>query len=1442
MKRSKRLFLSSLMSLLLFSGTAMADPVGTDPTYGYFANTAANRTAEMSLYHLILSKQTLPNGADNAGSLAWYDYTNVSTDNYSRAAFYLELRNKSTGVSQWVLATTPDYNSGNQYNLGVPTYNGNTFADGALTTYAIQKVVQGTNVYISNPSGTATTMPLFQSVAADSNGVQTLSNQVGIIEMWPSNYGSGDGKLSYVDANGNTVNVSQNGGNHDWSDNSWGNGPGYGSYQIHLYKDNATGTKGQTLFAYNLYRSGHQVGIGTNPSGHPDWTFTSTANVYDIATLQVFVMPVLDETYKFYNGTGAWTDAKWLNSEGGSLTTPSVSDKAYIQTGHATVSADTTIATLGGFGTAELTVESGKTLTVTGNAIFDAATTIHLNGTLKASGGQLGLIDAGAGSVLTNTGTDSVPIESITGTSTTLNGAFTVSGLEISANTAISNTLTLSPSSQTTISGNLSGTGTINQTCGLAKLTGDNSGFSGTTTIQDGAAMFLASLGALPGSPTVKSGGAMTLNVGESEDINLFSQLVNKATFEPGSYLGVGIESNRTWAANLPDNANFAKSGAGTLTITGNGSAAFDGAVRIAEGAIQLGDGTTAGVLPGTVSLYSGTQFIFNNGAGSVTVSDGIYGPESEVQVKSGTVQFTSASKPSADGSILNVQAVSVSGDSVSLVNSSGKAASATIFDIGSGTKGSLISESGSISGTTVNLGSGTNGNGALIANGGTVSFTNINVGSNANSTGELTVAGGTVTGTVIAGNGANAAGTIRVSSGVLGTTGFDITLGNGGTSSQGTIEHSDGSVNVKKLTVGNNGTGVYNQTGGTLTIGGEVKIAQSGAGSSGVLTFTNGTSNGGIFDVGYQGNGTLNLYGDYDSATSKWSTTITTSSYFCAGNNTVDAFGTVNQYGGLNQSVWFPLGHMGKGVYNLYGGDMVCTGGNAGGGADDNNTFAIADRAGSEFTLNQSGGTIKAVHLSVGRNGTGVLNLSNGSINASGTIFVGNSSAGIGTLNQTGGSMSSAGFQVGNTGKGTFNQFDGNNKVTGTMTIGNGATGTGSYSISGGSLNANCIAVGDNGVGEFNISGGSVDAADWILCAFHSGSGTINQTSGDVTCGWFTLTWDGGGAGKGSGTYNMYGGTLTADGGGNDNRSSIGAVGTAEFNLYGGKVDIQQKKSYTDTLTLGAKHGATAQAGTGELNIYGGEMTVAKNVIVADGSSINFFIGSNGLGTLDITGSLYGPTATGATVTTNIADGLAFISADSFNPNTLTADVLKVGDASGSKVNLKINQGGTGGIYDAQFDADQGVLSVSFNPDFLVGTLSAVCGSSTNDSPYLGYIQIDELGNSNDPYVMTVSLNGLSTVTDLESVAAQMTQDLIAGGKTSALATAVPGSTTDISITGLIDDSTKVGDLILYNLKNANYLGAKVGSISSNQVPEPATWTLLVLGLFGLGWMRRRV
>lgn len=98
----------------------------------------------------------------------------------------------------------------------------------------------------------------------------------GWLELWPSDYSTANS----AGAPGADDSL------YDWGDAPTGGG-NYGSFQIH---DSASG---KTLMAYNHWGqaagAAADIGIGSRPTGHPDWTFAANAAAWVSRRLEVYV-------------------------------------------------------------------------------------------------------------------------------------------------------------------------------------------------------------------------------------------------------------------------------------------------------------------------------------------------------------------------------------------------------------------------------------------------------------------------------------------------------------------------------------------------------------------------------------------------------------------------------------------------------------------------------------------------------------------------------------------------------------------------------------------------------------------------------------------------------------------------------------------------------------------------------------------------------------------------------------------------------------------------------------------------------------------------------------------------------------------------------------------------------------------------------------------------
>ena len=171
----------------------------------------------------------------------------------SRVAYYLELRQPG-GNLQYVWVSMDAF-TGDAGKIGIPTVD---------TGAVFQQTVDNLHIW------------------SNVDGIQSGTRTQGSIEFWPTNY-----------AEPNSAGIEgANGGTYDFGDQPT---PGnYGSMQVHDFQNSTT------LFAYNKWGGGggntwQCLGIGNNPNGQPDWTFTENSGNYDIRRLEIYAMPDLED-------------------------------------------------------------------------------------------------------------------------------------------------------------------------------------------------------------------------------------------------------------------------------------------------------------------------------------------------------------------------------------------------------------------------------------------------------------------------------------------------------------------------------------------------------------------------------------------------------------------------------------------------------------------------------------------------------------------------------------------------------------------------------------------------------------------------------------------------------------------------------------------------------------------------------------------------------------------------------------------------------------------------------------------------------------------------------------------------------------------------------------------------------------------------------------------
>lgn len=166
---------------------------------------------------------------------------------FDRIAYCLELR-PVDGAPEYIYVSMDAFTS-DLGKIGVPTAPSGAF---------FQQNVSNMDVF-SNARGIVTGTGLTG----------------GNIEFWPNNY-----------APNNAAHVpNASSATYDFGDESTDPADGYGSMQVHNHEAR------QTVFAVNHWREGSRadVGIGNQPAGNPDWTFSANAGSYIAKRLRVLV-------------------------------------------------------------------------------------------------------------------------------------------------------------------------------------------------------------------------------------------------------------------------------------------------------------------------------------------------------------------------------------------------------------------------------------------------------------------------------------------------------------------------------------------------------------------------------------------------------------------------------------------------------------------------------------------------------------------------------------------------------------------------------------------------------------------------------------------------------------------------------------------------------------------------------------------------------------------------------------------------------------------------------------------------------------------------------------------------------------------------------------------------------------------------------------------------
>ena len=337
----------------------------------------------------------------------------------------------------------------------------------------------------------------------------------------------------------------------------------------------------------------------------------------------------------------------------------------------------------------------------------------------------------------------------------------------------------------------------------------------------------------------------------------------------------------------------------------------------------------------------------------------------------------------------------------------------------------------------------------------------------------------------------------------------------------------TNSATNVQTLAGANSYTGATTVTAGILTLtGSNTSGTTYTVNSNGVLNFSGTTFSGGAAPIdaaSLAGLGTINVT----------SGTVTPGQYLVAGITTAGAYG----------------------IWNISGGNVLISSGNAGTLGATAGTFGLLNVTGGAYTSTAANA---ASGLFVGENGTGTLNVS-----------------GLGAVNLGGGITASNGLSIARTGASS----------TGVVNL--GAVGAG-----GGTITTNVVSKGAGTSAIFNFHGGTLKSSALPTAAFFTGltgayvygeGGTIDNNAQAITIGQALLAPTGSGANSSP--------TITTGGSGYNSAPYVtvtgagGAGATATATVSGGAVTgitiTNPGTGYTGPLSFALTGGTTGTAAT---------------------------------------------------------------------------------------------------------------------------------------------------------------------------------------------------------------------------------------------------------------------
>ena len=611
------------------------------------------------------------------------------------------------------------------------------------------------------------------------------------------------------------------------------------------------------------------------------------------------------------------------------------------------------------------------------------------------------------------------------------------------------------------------------------------------------------------------------------------------------------------------------------------------------------------------------------------------------------------------------------------------------------------------------------------------------------------------------------------------------------------TVNHSSGDIYVNsRIHIGTDGgTGTLVHSGGDLDVW---SISVGARGGTGTLYHSGGLIHVEVLDIGIAETvsgiaGLANISGG----------TLECGILGVGGINAI-----LNHSGGTTTTMAMMVGAAlednTKGTVNFTGGNLHLGEYEYSEFSSINGLFIGMLESAGEFNL--SGGVV-TVDTDLGTNigfmgGTGTFHQTGGSFTSSNNhVFIGNGEGSTGTFMHSGGDFvgDNGGIHVG---------YDG---------------GSGTFIHSGGSMQANGLFVGGEGAGLANISGGTLECDAIFVAGYEDTDGVINHSGGTTTADMMTVGLDE----FSKGVVNVTGGNLQI----NEIGLVIGGLGgVGEFNLFGGVVTVNGDILGTviggDILenVVGGEgvgtlniHGGSLNAGDisgnalSSMNVFGSKAKINADSVTGD-QTMNFTLDSGGVSKLEVAGT--------------------------FDENTPV--VMKMPGAFLSVKENSIDVITAGSDFSGLVPDNRTPFIDSFVND---GTILRLSMADTADSwNLLGSHDILDGPQESGAIKVYGEYTYIQAVFDgLDGTLAPLLRDYL---NESLLDNGVQFALLDDTSLLLIGDylggegyAYFAWDLSDFNIVNFS----NIGLMGLNEVPEPATWAMLILGGAAMVGMRLR-